>query len=66
IVSWGTDPWAGGSQAYFAPGQIRDFVPAMTRPHGRLYFAGSHTAVGSAGMEGALESAERAVEQATT
>ena len=33
---------------------------AIAVPHKRLFFAGEHTAIGSRGMEGALESGERA------
>jgi monoamine oxidase len=31
----------------------------MALPHQRLFFCGEHTAVGSRGIEGAFESAER-------
>jgi monoamine oxidase len=31
----------------------------MALPHQRLFFCGEHTATGSRGIEGALESAER-------
>jgi monoamine oxidase len=35
-------------------------MPAMFQPHGRVHFCGEQTAVGSRGMEGAMESGERA------
>ena len=61
VVSWGADPWAGGAYAHWAPGQITRWADAMRQPHGRVHLAGEHTAVEGSGMEGALESAERAV-----
>jgi monoamine oxidase len=59
-TSWAKDPWSGGSYQCFAPGQISRLRAATSTPNGRLHFAGEHTAVTSPGMEGALESGERA------
>lgn len=58
--SWERDPFSGGTWAIFGPGQVNEFVRNMSAPHGRLFFCGEHTAIGSRGMEAALESAERA------
>jgi monoamine oxidase len=58
--SWALDPFAAGDWAIYAPGQVTAFANTMAQPHKRLYFCGEHTALGSRGMEGALESAERA------
>lgn len=58
--SWGLDPFAGGGWAYFKPGQIARFGAAMGATHGRLHFCGEHLAVDARGMEGAMESGERA------
>ena len=58
--SWTTDPFSAGDWAIFQPGQVRELRAAIAVPHQRLFFAGEHTAVGSRGMEGALESGERA------
>ena len=58
--SWTTDPFSGGDWAIFQPGQVRELRAAIAVPHKRLFFAGEHTAIGSRGMEGALESGERA------
>lgn len=60
VQSWTTDPYARGAYAFFGPGQIRAFQATMARPVGRIHFAGEHTAICHSGMEGALESAERA------
>jgi monoamine oxidase len=60
-TSWATDRFAGGAYPCYAPGQIGRLRPAVARPLGRLHFAGEHTAVTQPGMEGAAESADRAV-----
>jgi monoamine oxidase len=60
-TSWANDPFAGGAYPYFQPGQVGRLHAAMARPLGRLHFAGEHTAVTQPGMEGAAESADRAV-----
>ncbi|MEM8696225.1 MAG: FAD-dependent oxidoreductase [Pseudomonadota bacterium] len=62
-VSWGNDPYAGGAYACWAPGQITAFADALSASHGRLIFAGEHIAVRARGIEGALESADRAVQE---
>ena len=58
--SWGTDPFARGAWAYFRPGQIARFAAAMGAPHGRVLFCGEHLGRANRGMEGAMESGERA------
>ena len=60
VRSWATDPFAAGVWATFGPGQVTKFANELAKPHERLFFCGEHTALGSRGMEGALESAERA------
>jgi monoamine oxidase len=63
MISWGRDPYARGAYAHYAPGQIARLRPFMARPWQRLHFAGEHTAVSSPGLESAVESAERAVDE---
>jgi len=63
--SWGADPFARGAWAYFRPGQITRFAAAMSAPHGRIGFCGEHLARANRGMEGAMESGERAAMQIT-
>ncbi len=64
LVSWQRDPFAGGAYVSWKPGQIRaGLVAAFDQPIGRLVFAGEHTAQLARGMEGALESGERAAVQ---
>jgi monoamine oxidase len=58
--SWGMDPFAAGDWAVFQPGTVTRFLPAMSKPHGRVHFCGEQTALANRGMEGAMESGERA------
>jgi monoamine oxidase len=60
--SWEQDPFAGGAWSYFNPGTVTKFLPAMLQPQGRVHFCGEHTSVTARGMEGALESGERAAD----
>jgi monoamine oxidase len=58
--SWQTDRFAGGTWSVWAPGQPQQFLPELARAEGRLHFCGEHTALSNRGMEGAMESGERA------
>jgi monoamine oxidase len=58
--SWGADRFAAGAWAYFRPGEVTRYAAVLGRRHGRLHFCGEHLALESRGMEGAMESAERA------
>jgi monoamine oxidase len=60
VHSWQADPFAGGAYACWEPGQITRFANEISKPQGRVYFAGEHTAAVARGMEGAMESGERA------
>jgi len=60
VFNWSRHPWLLGGNGYRAPGNIARFGNVMAEPHGRIHFAGVDTAVTSAGMEGAMESGERA------
>ena len=60
IKSWLRDPFAGGDYAVWMPGQVSEFLLAVGQPHGRIHFCGEHTALSNRGMEGAMESGERA------
>jgi monoamine oxidase len=59
--AWQEDPWAGGVSGWTQPGELRWMFPAMRRVEGRVHFAGEHTSLWIAWMNGALESAERVV-----
>jgi len=62
-VSWGDDPYARGAISWFRPGEMTRWLPELARPEGRIHFAGEHTSVLAATMEGALESGVRAAGQ---
>jgi monoamine oxidase len=64
--SWTLDPFSAGDWAYFAPGTVAQFMPAMFKPHGRVHFCGEQTAISARGMEGAMESGERATLEVAT
>jgi len=57
--SWMRDPYAFGEAAVLAPGQLTQFQSTITEPEGVVHFAGEHTSVKHAWIEGALESAVR-------
>jgi monoamine oxidase len=59
--AWQEDPWAGGGFGWTQPGELRWMFPAMRQIEGRVHFAGEHTSLWIAWMNGALESAERVV-----
>jgi len=61
--SWQTDPWARGAYTSFRPGQVTTWLPRIVRPEGRVHFAGEHTSVFPATMEGAIESGVRAARE---
>ncbi len=58
--TWISNPYAGGAYAYWKPGQITELAAEIAKPNGRIHFAGEHTALLARGMEGAMESGERA------
>jgi monoamine oxidase len=60
LVRWSNDPHAGGVWALWRPGQAATAHAALRSPAGRVFFAGEHTAESYRGMEGAMESGERA------
>jgi monoamine oxidase len=64
VVRWDRDdPLSGGAYMHFAPGQIARWSDAMLGARRRLHFAGEHLSHAHTGMEGALESADRAAER---
>ena len=60
LKAWGRDPFARGGWAWFRPGEINRFAATMDRPHGLIRLCGEHLARTGRGMEGAMESGERA------
>ncbi len=61
VKSWELDEFAGGADfMVWGPGEITEFFGDLWAPHGRIHFCGEHTAMLERGMEGAMESGERA------
>jgi monoamine oxidase len=57
---WHDDEFAGGAFALFDPGQQTLLHEEIVKPEGRIHFAGEHTSLTHAWIQGALESGLRA------
>jgi monoamine oxidase len=58
---WSKDPYAGMCErTAYKPGELARYWPEVTRPVGRIHFAGAYAAAMSWGQEAALESGNRA------
>ena len=58
---WSKDPYAGMCERIsYKPGELARYWLEVTRPVGRIHFAGAYAAVMSWGQEAALESGNRA------
>ena len=66
LRAWGRDPFARGGWAWFRPGEVNRFGAAMGRTHGPVHLCGEHLARTARGMEGAMESGERAARDVLT
>ncbi len=61
VIRWDdTQSLSGGAYMHWAPGQIQPWAERVVAPIGNLHFAGEHTSYLHTGMEGAMESGERA------
>ncbi len=60
---WHHDPFAGGAFALFTPGQQTLLHDAIVAPEGRIHFAGEHTSLTHAWIQGAIESGLRAASE---
>jgi len=58
--SWSRNFYAFGEAAVFAPGQFTLLHPSITSTEGPVHFAGEHTSLKHAWVEGAIESGVRA------
>ncbi|MGV3661232.1 MAG: FAD-dependent oxidoreductase [Prosthecobacter sp.] len=61
--AWDRHPWSGGAFAWFNPGQHTALHRHLLEPEGRIHFAGEHASLTHTWMQGALESALRAVKE---
>ncbi|KAG9124881.1 hypothetical protein FRC07_009897 [Ceratobasidium sp. 392] len=63
--SWSHDPYTMGAFAFFGPGKFENLYTSLTTPaaKGYLHFAGEAISVRHAWVEGALDSAWRAVHE---
>jgi monoamine oxidase len=60
---WGDQPWERGAYVSFHPGEITRWRDAISRPEGRIHFAGEHTSPWTGWMQGALHSGLRAARE---
>lgn len=60
VKAWNADPYTQGGWSWPDPGYITRHLDALKRPYRNVHFAGEHTSVLRASMEGALRSGVRA------
>lgn len=65
-LSWSQDEFVRGAYSHLKVGQLNSIQPHIKTSVGNIHFAGEHTAETTPGMEGALESAERVVNEITS
>ena len=63
VYNWYDDPWARGAFALFEPEQQTRLQASIIAPEGRVHFAGEHTSLYHAWIQGALESGIRAAKE---
>lgn len=62
---WARDPFSPGAHSRKSPGYILEHMAHIAPPEGLIHFAGEHTGTRSGLVEGALESAERVLQEVT-
>ncbi|XP_042530375.1 L-amino-acid oxidase-like [Dipodomys spectabilis] len=60
VKKWSRDPYALGGFATFTPYQYGDHAQELSRPEGRVYFAGEHTALPHGWIDTAIKSGLKA------
>ena len=63
VKDWYGDPYARGAFALFEPEQQTRLQASIVQPEGRIHFAGEHTSLYHAWIQGALESGLRAARE---
>ena len=61
--NWDTHQWNQGAFAWFMPGQHTGLHRHVMASEGRIFFAGEHCSLAHSWMQGALESALRAIRE---
>jgi len=61
--SWTSDPFVRSGFSMATPGQVTGFLEILKKSRGRIHFAGEHTSIMRATMEGALRSGVRAARE---
>jgi monoamine oxidase len=57
--SWSKNPYSCGAFTSFEPGQDTELYPYISKPEGRVHFAGEHTSLSHGWIQGAIESGIR-------
>jgi len=65
VQSWALDRFSYGEAAMFYGGQLEELQPFIPSPEGRIHFAGEHTSLKHAWIEGAVESGIRTALEAS-
>ena len=60
---WPLDPYAQGGFSHLAPGYVLEYMEHISTHTDRIHYAGEHTAHWNGFIEGALESADRVVQE---
>ena len=60
---WNEDPWIRGSYSFTGVGQAASFLDLAMTSEGPVHFAGEHTSIHRASMNGAIESGVRVSEE---
>lgn len=63
LHNWVSERYSFGAFSHLAPGYVLGHMRHIGSPHGRVHFAGEHTALWTGFIEGAFESAERVVDE---
>ena len=62
VKYWNEDPWIKASYSFAGVGQ-KGFREILAKPEGPVFFAGEHTAIQRASMNGAIESGMRVTDE---
>jgi monoamine oxidase len=64
VHDWSQDPWVMACETLnYGPGELMRLWPALSEPHGRIFFAGAYADNLNWGQEAATRSANRAAER---